>query len=192
MIRDADTLGQLVDAIDRFVRERLELAEERLAAEGRVPDDTLGEMKALGLFGLTIPERYGGLGLTMEEEMLAAISLGRTSPAFRSILGTNNGIGSAAIVMAGTEEQKRKYLPRYAASEWISCFCLTEPDAGSDAASLKTAAACDGVGVAWRRRVHAAMEVPAAASAAPLSGPTAGVQRSGRCPLLVPRGGSMS
>lgn len=144
MIRDAETLGRLVDAIDRFVRERLEPAEERLAAEGRVPEDILDEMKALGLFGLTIPERYGGLGLTMEEEMLAAISLGRASPAFRSILGTNNGIGSAAIVMAGTEEQKRRYLPRYASGEWISCFCLTEPDAGSDAASLKTSAASDG------------------------------------------------
>jgi len=80
----------------------------------------------------------------MEEEIEVAITLGRTSPAFRSIMGTNNGIGSAAIVFNGTEEQKQKYLPKYASGEWISCFCLTEPDAGSDAASLKTTARRDG------------------------------------------------
>ena len=140
MIRDQETIKQLVDLIERFVRERLVPNEERLATEGRLPDDILEEMKALGLFGLTIPEEYGGLGLTMEEEILVSIALGRTSPAFRSIMGTNNGIGSAAVVFNGTEEQKQKYLPKYASGEWISCFCLTEPEAGSDAASLKTTA----------------------------------------------------
>ena len=144
MIRDQETIKQLVDLIERFVRERLVPNEERLASEGRLPDDILEEMKALGLFGLTIPEEYGGLGLTMEEEILVSIALGRTSPAFRSIMGTNNGIGSAAVVFNGTEEQKQKYLPRYASGEWISCFCLTEPEAGSDAASLRTTAVRDG------------------------------------------------
>jgi len=144
MIRDQETIKQLVDLIERFVRERLVPNEERLATEGRLPDDILEEMKALGLFGLTIPEEYGGLGLTMEEEILVSIALGRTSPAFRSIMGTNNGIGSAAVVFNGTEEQKQKYLPKYASGEWISCFCLTEPEAGSDAASLKTTAVREG------------------------------------------------
>ncbi|MEQ8312583.1 MAG: acyl-CoA dehydrogenase family protein [Gammaproteobacteria bacterium] len=144
MIRDKETINQLVDLIERFVRERLVPAEEQLAEEGSLPDNILAEMKELGLFGLTIPEEYGGLGLTMEEEILVAIALGRTSPAFRSIIGTNNGIGSAAVVFNGTEEQKNKYLPKYATGEWISCFCLTEPDAGSDAASLKTTAIRDG------------------------------------------------
>ncbi len=144
MIRDQETLNQLIDMIERFVRERLVPAEQKLADEAKLPDDILQEMKALGLFGLTIPEEYGGLGLTMEEEILVAIALGRTSPAFRSIMGTNNGIGSAAIVFNGTEEQKQKYLPKYASGEWISCFCLTEPDAGSDAASLTTTARLEG------------------------------------------------
>lgn len=144
MIRDKETINQLVDLIERFVRERLVPAEEQLAEEGSLPDNILAEMKELGLFGLTIPEEYGGLGLTMEEEILVAFALGRTSPAFRSIIGTNNGIGSAAVVFNGTEEQKNKYLPKYATGEWISCFCLTEPDAGSDAASLKTTAIRDG------------------------------------------------
>ena len=144
MIRDQETLNQLLDVIARFVRERLVPAENQLAEEARLPADILQEMKDLGLFGLTIPEDYGGLGLTMEEEILVAIELGRTSPAFRSILGTNNGIGSAAIVFSGTAAQKQKYLPKYASGEWISCFCLTEPEAGSDAAALKTTARREG------------------------------------------------
>ena len=144
MIRDPETFNQLVDLIERFVRDRLVPAENKMAEDARLPDDILQEMKELGLFGLTIPEEYGGLGLTMEEEILVSIALGRTSPAFRSIMGTNNGIGSAAVVFNGTEEQKQKYLPKYASGEWISCFCLTEPEAGSDAASLKTTAVRDG------------------------------------------------
>ncbi len=144
MIRDQETLNQLLALIERFVRERLVPAENRLAEEESVPEGIVREMKELGLFGLTVPEEYGGLGLTMEEEILVAFELGRTSPAFRSLIGTNNGIGSAAIVFNGTEEQKRKYLPKYASGEWVSCFCLTEPEAGSDAASLRTTAVRDG------------------------------------------------
>jgi acyl-CoA dehydrogenase len=144
MIRNQATLNQLIDVIARFVRERLVPAENQLAEEARLPADILQEMKDLGLFGLTIAEEYGGLGLTMEEEILVAIELGRTSPAFRSIMGTNNGIGSAAIVFSGTAAQKQKYLPKYASGEWISCFCLTEPEAGSDAAALKTTATREG------------------------------------------------
>jgi len=144
MIRDRETLDQLLALIERFVRERLVPAEARLAEDERVPEEIVAEMKQLGLFGLTIPGEYGGLGLSMEEEILVAIELGKTSPAFRSLIGTNNGIGSAAIVFNGTEEQKRKYLPKYASGEWIGCFCLTEPEAGSDAASLRTTATRDG------------------------------------------------
>ena len=144
MIRDQETLNQLLALIDRFVTERLIPRESELADSGALPEDILEEMKAMGLFGLTIPEEYGGLGLTMEEEIEVAISLGKTSPAFRSVMGTNNGIGSAAIVFNGTDEQKKRYLPKYASGEWISCFCLTEPEAGSDAASLKTSAVRDG------------------------------------------------
>ena len=101
-------------------------------------------MKELGLFGLSIPEEYGGLGLSMSEEVLVAQELGYTSPAFRSVIATNIGIGSQAIVMDGTEEQKHHYLPKLASGELIGSFALTEPDAGSDAASLKTRARLDG------------------------------------------------
>jgi acyl-CoA dehydrogenase len=140
MIRDKEMLNQFLDTISRFVRERLVPAENEVAENDAIPDDIVQEMKDMGLFGMTIPEEYGGLGLTMEEEVLVAIELGRTSPAFRSLIGTNNGIGSAAIVFDGTEKQKRTYLPKYASGELIGSFCLTEPDVGSDAAAVQTTA----------------------------------------------------
>jgi acyl-CoA dehydrogenase len=137
---DPETLNQLRDTVRRFVRERLVPNEARIAEEDAIPANIIAEMRALGLFGLSIPEEYGGLGLTMSEEVQVAFELGQTSPAFRSMIGTNNGIGSQGIVMDGTEEQKQKYLPKLAAGEIIGSFALTEPDAGSDAASLRTTA----------------------------------------------------
>ncbi len=144
MIRDQETLNQLIDTVENFVNERLRPSEAQVAEDFRIPDAIIQEMKDLGLFGMTIPEEYGGLGLTMEEEIYLAMTLGQTSPAFRSIMGTNNGIGSAAVVFDGTEAQKQKFLPKYASGEWIGCFCLTEPDAGSDAAALTTSARREG------------------------------------------------
>jgi acyl-CoA dehydrogenase len=144
MIRDQETLNLLLDSITRFVRERLVPNEEIVAQTDQIPAALSREMKDLGLFGLCLPEEYGGLGLTMEEEVLAAFELGKTSPAFRSAIGSNNGIGSTGIVLDGTPAQKQKYLPRLASGELIGSFCLTEPEAGSDAASLRTSAVRDG------------------------------------------------
>jgi acyl-CoA dehydrogenase len=149
MALDRDTLDDLIDTIRRYVNERLIPSEDRVAAEDRVPDEIAAEMKDMGFFGLTIPEEYGGLGLTMTEEVLVGFELGRCSPAFRSVFGTNNGIGSQAIAIDGTEEQKARYLPRLATGELIGSFALTEPDAGSDAASLSTRAERDGVDYGW-------------------------------------------
>jgi acyl-CoA dehydrogenase len=144
VIRSQETLNLLLDSIIRFVRERLVPNEEIVAETDQIPAALLQEMKDLGLFGLCLPEEYGGLGLTMEEEVLAAMELGKTSPAFRSAIGSNNGIGSTGIVIDGTPAQKEKYLPRLASGELIGSFCLTEPEAGSDAASLRTTAVRDG------------------------------------------------
>ncbi len=144
MALDQETLNQLLDTVSRFVRERLVPLEDKVAEDDAIPDEIRGEMRALGLFGMSIPEEYGGLGLTMEEEVRLAFELGRTSPAFRSMIGTNNGIGSQGLVIDGTDEQKRRYLPKIASGEIIACFALTEPDAGSDAASLRTSARRDG------------------------------------------------
>ena len=146
MALDPATLRQLLDTVARFVRERLVPAEAGVAETDKVPPALLDEMRQLGLFGLTIPESYGGLGLSMSEEVEVLFELCQTSPAFRSVHGTNNGIGSQGIIIDGTEEQKRKYLPRLATGEIIASFALTEPEAGSDAASLKTAARRSGNG----------------------------------------------
>jgi acyl-CoA dehydrogenase len=127
MIRDPETLELLVDGVRRFVRERLVPREVEVAETDRIPPDLVEAMRELGLFGLTIPEEHGGLGLTMEEEVRVAFELGRTSPAFRSMIGTNNGIGSMGLVIDGTDEQKQRWLPRLASGEIIGSFCLTEP-----------------------------------------------------------------
>ncbi|MFN7087548.1 MAG: acyl-CoA dehydrogenase family protein [Burkholderiales bacterium] len=144
MIRDPESFNILLDTLARFVRERLIPSERVVAETDEIPADIVQEMRALGLFGLTIPEQYGGLGLTMEEEVLVSMTLCRASPAFRSIIGTNNGIGSQGIVIDGTEAQKQRYLPRLAAGELIGSFALTEPGAGSDAGALTTTARRDG------------------------------------------------
>jgi acyl-CoA dehydrogenase len=144
MIRDAESFALLLDTVSRFVRERLIPREAEVAASDEIPADILAAMRELGLFGLTIPEQYGGLGLTMEEEVRVAMALCHASPCFRSIVGTNNGIGSLGIVIDGTESQKRKYLPRLARGEIIGSFALTEPGSGSDAGSLTTSARREG------------------------------------------------
>ena len=144
MIRDQETLNVLLASISRFVRERLVPNESEVADTDEIPAKLVAEMREIGLFGLSIPEAYGGLALTMEEEALVAFEIARTSPAFRSLIGTNNGIGSQGIVIDGTEEQKQRYLPRLAAGDIIGSFALTEPGAGSDAASLRTSAVRDG------------------------------------------------
>lgn len=140
MALDTETLNQLLDTIDKFVTQRLRPLESQVGNDDAIPDDVIQEMRDLGLFGLTIPENYGGLGLNMSEEVAVAQVFGHTSPAFRSVFGTNVGIGSQSLVIDGTEEQKQKYLPKMATGEIIGSFCLTEPEAGSDAASVRTTA----------------------------------------------------
>jgi acyl-CoA dehydrogenase len=144
MALDAETRDQLIDTVRRFVAERLRPLEAKVAEEDAMPPEVVEEMKALGLFGLSIPEEYGGLDLSMEDECLVAVELGRTSPAFRSTFGTNVGIGSQGLVMFGTDAQKQKYLPGIASGEIITSFALTEPEAGSDSANVQTRAIRDG------------------------------------------------
>lgn len=144
MALDKDVLDQLLDTLGRFVREKLVPLEHKVAEDDAIPAEVIAAMREMGLFGLSIPEEYGGLGLSMADEVQVAFQLGQTSPAFRSLIGTNNGIGSQGIVIDGTEEQKRAYLPRLAAGEVVGAFALTEPESGSDAGSLRTTARRDG------------------------------------------------
>ncbi|WP_374576786.1 acyl-CoA dehydrogenase family protein [Phenylobacterium sp.] len=144
MALDLETREQLIDTVRRFVSERLRPLEAQVAENDAIPGEVIEEMKGLGLFGLSIPEQFGGLDLSMEDECLVGVELGRTSPAFRSAFGTNVGIGSQGLVMFGTEAQKEKYLPGIASGEIITSFALTEPEAGSDSANVQTRALRDG------------------------------------------------
>ncbi|MBL4908169.1 MAG: acyl-CoA dehydrogenase family protein [Sneathiella sp.] len=144
MSLDPETFSQVKDTVSRFVREKLIPAEDIVEESNEVPESIIQDMRDLGLFGLSIPEEYGGLGLNMSQECEVIHELCQASLSFRSVIGTTVGIGSQGLVMTGTEEQKQEYLPRLATGEISSSFCLTEPDAGSDAASLRTVAVRDG------------------------------------------------
>ncbi len=139
-----ENLRMMVDTVRRFVRQDLEPISRQVEEEDRIPDSVVQKMRELGLFGLSIPEEYDGLGLGCLGECLVYEELGKVNACFRTRLGTNNGIGSQGIVLDGTPEQKKKYLPKFASGEWVACFALTEPEAGSDAANLKTTAELNG------------------------------------------------
>ncbi len=136
----ASDLEPLLFGIRRFVNERLIPLEGKVSEDDAIPADALAEMAALGLFGLSIPEDYGGLGLSMEAECRVMFEFCRSSPAFRSAFGTNVGIGSQGLVMFGAEAQKRRWLPGIASGEIVTSFALTEPEAGSDSAAVRTKA----------------------------------------------------
>lgn len=144
MALDAETRDQFIDTLRRFVSEQLRPLEAQVAADDQVPESVIQQMRELGLFGISIPEEYGGLDLSMEDECLVVFELGRASPAFRSEIGTNVGIGSQGLVMFGTDEQKAKWLPGIASGATVTSFALTEPEAGSDSAAVQTRATLDG------------------------------------------------
>jgi acyl-CoA dehydrogenase len=138
------TESQILEAVKKLVEEDLDPISFQVEREGHVPDAIVEKMRQLGLFGLSIPEAYGGLGLSTLGEVLVYEELTKANACFRSRIGTNNGIGSMGILFDGTEEQKQRYLPRIASGEWTAAFALTEPDAGSDAANISTRAELDG------------------------------------------------
>jgi len=141
---DEDSFATVLETVARFTRERLVPAERTVEETDDVPADIVAEMRELGLFGLSIPRDYGGLGLSLAQELEVVAEIGKAALAFRSVFGTNVGIGSQGIVIDGTDAQKQAWLPRLATGEAVASFALTEPDAGSDAASIRTRAERDG------------------------------------------------
>jgi acyl-CoA dehydrogenase len=139
-----EIVGQLVATVRRFAREQLIPAEQEVEETDDIPERIIRQIKELGLFGMTIPESYDGLGLSLFEEIRVVSELTYASPVFRSYFGTSNGVGTLGITIDGTEQQRRQYLPRIARGDLVASFCLTEPDAGSDAAALTTRAVRDG------------------------------------------------
>lgn len=116
----------------RLVRERVLPAEAEIDETDEIPATLRAAAIQLGLFGFALPEQYGGLGLSMAEEVRLVIELGYTTPAFRSMFGTNNGIAGHVLMLSGTADQQARWLPRLASGDWTASFALTEPDAGSD------------------------------------------------------------
>ncbi len=137
---------ELIDVLRDFIRREVMPAEAGIDESDEIPDRLITQAKEMGLYGYALPSEYGGLGLSVEQQVLVTIELGYTSPAFRSLFGTNNGIAGQVLNMAGTEEQRKQWLPRLASGEVVASFALTEPDAGSDPSRLTTSATRDGDG----------------------------------------------
>ena len=135
-----EELQAIARTVREFVDGRVIPAERQIDDEDRVPPALLDEARELGLFGIRVPEEYGGLGLGVLGQALVYEELGRASHGFASIVGAHTGIGTTGIVELGTDEQKRRYLPAMARGERLACFALTEPQAGSDAAQIATTA----------------------------------------------------
>ncbi|MDN3646711.1 acyl-CoA dehydrogenase family protein [Pontixanthobacter aestiaquae] len=142
---DPEIFSQFIDQLQRYVRERLIPAEDVVIANDRIPDDLVDEMREMGLFGLTMPEEYGGSGMNVPQYVETIRVLSYALPAYRSITSINLGMVCSALKNSGTEEQKSEWLPRLAAGE-IACFGLTEPGSGSDSAAMATTAKRDGNG----------------------------------------------
>ena len=136
---DADVFEQFIEQLQRYVRERLIPAEREIIETDQIPDDILAEMREMGLFGLTMPEAYGGAGMNVSQYVRTIHALSYAMPAFRSIISINIGMFCSALKNGGTDAQKAEWLPRVAGGE-IAAFGLTEPGSGSDSAGLQTTA----------------------------------------------------
>ncbi|XP_062056531.1 complex I assembly factor ACAD9, mitochondrial [Lepus europaeus] len=134
---ELNEINQLVGPVEKFFTE--EVDSRRIDQEGKIPDETLENLKKLGLFGIQVPEEYGGLGLsnTMYARLGEIIS---QDGSITVTLAAHQAIGLKGIILAGSEEQKARYLPKLASGEHIAAFCLTEPASGSDAASIRARA----------------------------------------------------
>jgi acyl-CoA dehydrogenase len=141
---DSGDLEDILGAVRRFVRDVVVPAEDEIEETDAIPDRIREQAAAMGLFGFAIPQEYGGLGLSMSEEVRLVFELGYASPAFRSMFGTNNGIARHELLEGGTQEQRKRFLPRLASGEWVASFGLTEAEAGSDPGGLATVAVKDG------------------------------------------------
>jgi len=141
---DQDSLDLILSGVRRLVDEVLIPAEAETDQTGAVPPAIAEQIRDFGLYGLTVPADYGGLGLSVAQEAAVVFELCRASPSFRSLIGTTVGVGGKTIALDGTPEQKQRYLPSIARGETVVSFCLTEPGSGSDAAGLRTSARKDG------------------------------------------------
>ena len=128
----SEDLRIMQSTMRKFVDQTLEPLAERIEDEDAIPEEVVQALREMGLFGMSIPEEYGGLGLSTLGECLVYEEISRANASVRTRFSTNNGIGSLGILYDGTPEQKERYLPGIASGEKTIAFALTEPDAGSD------------------------------------------------------------
>ncbi len=139
----SDEFKEFRSKVVNFVEVELAPISEEVEKSAAIPEPIVQRMRELGLFGLSIPKQYGGLGLSTLEEVITYEEITKTNACYRSRIGTSNGIGSMGVLYDGTEEQKQKYLSQIASGKWTAAFALTEPNAGSDAANISTTAVLD-------------------------------------------------
>lgn len=142
---DADVFDQFIEQLQRYVRERLIPAEKDVIETDMIPDAIMQEMRDMGLFGLTMPEQYGGAGMNIAQYTRTIRELSYAMPCYRSITSINIGMVCSALMKGGTQAQKAEWLPRLAAGE-VASFGLTEPGSGSDSAAMQTMAVRSGNG----------------------------------------------
>ncbi|MFD0852955.1 acyl-CoA dehydrogenase family protein, partial [Actinomadura adrarensis] len=123
---DSQEFADVLSAVRAFVREQVVPREDEIEETDAIPADIKERSKEMGLFGYALPEEYGGLGLTLSEEVRLVFELGYTTPSFRSMFGTSNGIAGQVLVNAGNAEQRAAWLPGLASGEIVGSFALTE------------------------------------------------------------------
>nr|WP_067677872.1 acyl-CoA dehydrogenase family protein [Nocardia miyunensis] len=141
---DPEDFSAILAQVREFVRTRVVPREQEIMAADAIPADLRKQTAEMGLFGYAIPQRWGGLGLDLTQDVELAMEFGYTSLALRSMFGTNNGIAGQVLVGFGTDEQKELWLERIASGAVVASFALTEPGAGSNPAGLRTKAVRDG------------------------------------------------
>ncbi len=145
---DEDTFEQFAEQLERYVAERLIPAEAQVVENDAVPPEIVDEMREMGLFGISVPEEYGGAGLNTRQYARVVHIMSRAAPAFRSIFSINIGMFASALKNGATEEQRAYWFPKLVEGG-IACFGLTEPGSGSDSAAMQTTAVPDPDGNGW-------------------------------------------
>jgi acyl-CoA dehydrogenase len=139
-MQTSQEVSALCDEVRRFVQKEVDPRSRWIEENDAIPDDLVQKTRELGLFGLTIPEQYGGIGLDLAGKCAIEEVMGSTNYGFATLIGNHTGISTTGITALGNEAQKQKYLPRMATGEWVGCFALTEAEAGSDPAAMRTTA----------------------------------------------------
>ncbi len=141
--QEREMLQSVIESVDALLGDKQE-SFRAWDVEGKMPADFVDELKEFGLFGVVIPEEHGGLGFGSAAYSRTLQQVAKHDASVAVTIGAHSSIGMRGLLLYGTEEQRKRYYPKLASGEMIAAFCLTEPGAGSDAASIKTRARKEG------------------------------------------------